>query len=273
MSYVVNKYFDALQSNTMPSSSPERQNHDFSIKSLVENTSTLLKSSDGTNFIYKITLPKNRDIDIKDFNKVGYEESVSNKQKENNISISIQKLLEIGATIDFQRIQSKTLSLNFSLIDSHLPEIMAYLLYYRYLYEQKKLIELVEILKSKNPLHYNTSFGHPFYEYKLKNLLAASALGMTPETVWEGKHDATKGFILAKSSGERLCYHIYNIDEFYNSLLNNTAIEQTAKSADKLKIEKDKKDKDLKPYKSGLVYEESGELFIKLNLQIRFNKK
>lgn len=92
---------------------------------------------------------------------------------------------------------------------------------------------------------------------------------MTPETVWTGKYDATGGIIIVKENGDLVCYHIYNKTEFQDYLINNTKLEQASTSEDDnnpgfSKILKPK------PYKFGWVYEETGELFIKLNLQIRF---
>ena len=130
--------------------------------------------------------------------------------------------------------------------------------------------DLIELIKQKNPLNFNLSKGHPFYENKIKNFLTESALGMTPETVWNGIYDATGGIIIVKSSGDLVCYHIYNRNEFQNYLVNNTKLEQASTGENEENPGFARTDKKTKPFKFGWLYEENGEYFLKLNLQIRF---
>lgn len=93
-----------------------------------------------------------------------------------------------------------------------------------------------------------------FYNYKIKRFLTDVALGMMPSKVWTGEYDATGGYLIVKSDGEILCYHIYNKNEFENYLLANTKLEIASSSR----------------HGFGEIYEENGQLYFKLNLQIRF---
>ena len=77
---------------------------------------------------------------------------------------------------------------------------------------------------------------------------------MMPSKVWTGEYDATGGYLIVKADGEILCYHIYNKNEFEDYLLVNTKLETASSSR----------------HGFGEIYEENGELFFKLNLQIRF---
>ena len=79
---------------------------------------------------------------------------------------------------------------------------------------------------------------------------------MTPARIWTGQYDATGGIIIVKQDGELVCYHIYNRNEFQDYLLNNTRIEQASTSR----------------YEFGSLYKDNDKIFMKLNLQIRFNK-
>jgi hypothetical protein len=159
--------------------------------------------------------------------------------------------------VKFKGIQSATLQLNFQLIDSDLPQILAELLLLKYSTPGLALLApTLRQLTINNPLNFDMSQGHPFYEYKIKNFLTDSALGMTPATMWTGQYDATGGIIIVKENGELVCYHIYNRNEFQNYLLNNTRLEQAS----------------LSRYNFGDIYCESGRTFIKLNLQVRFNQ-
>lgn len=79
---------------------------------------------------------------------------------------------------------------------------------------------------------------------------------MMPSKVWTGELDATGGYLIVKEDGEILCYHIYNRNEFEDYLVINTKLETASSTR----------------HDFGTIYSESGELFFKLNLQIRFIK-
>ena len=63
-------------------------------------------------------------------------------------------------------------------------------------------------------------------------------------------------YLIIKENGDVLCYHIYNRNEFENYLFNNTKLDTASSSR----------------HQFGTIYTESGELYFKLNLQIRFTK-
>lgn len=218
----------------------------FSIKSMLGGNSTLFNPGNTTNFIYEIIGTGQLNID--EINAIETTPKITNR---------ISKLLSEGFQIKFNDIQSKTLKLNLQLIDSDLPEILASLLLTKYSNSGVALLSpLLQQLKIANPLNFDLSQGHPFYEYKIKNFLTDSALGMTPASLWTGQYDATGGIIIVKQNGELVCYHIYNRNEFQDYLLNNTRFEQASTSR----------------YDFGDVYKENGRYFIKLNLQVRFTK-
>jgi hypothetical protein len=217
----------------------------FSIKSMLGGNSTLFNPGNTTNFIYEIL--GEGDLDIAEINAIETSPKIANR---------ISELRVRGFEVKFQIIQSATLQLNLQLIDSDLPQILAELLLLKYATPGIALIaQTLGQLRINNPLCFDLSQGHPFYEYKIKNFLTDSALGMTPATIWTGKYDATGGLIIVKANGELVCYHIYNRNEFQNYLLNNTRLEQASTSR----------------YNFGDLYRENGRIFLKLNLQVRFN--
>jgi len=240
----------------------------FSIKSLIGGNSTLFNAAAGTNFIFKLTKPPRLKFDLEQFNNYTYSQSKSSK-KLSKISLRLNELEKMQFTVLFNKIQSDILNLNLRLIDSQLPEILAYLVYCKYKTGKSKLSELLKEINIQNPLNFDTSEGHPFYEYKIKNFLTDSALGMTPETVWTGNYDASGGIIIVKENGDIVCYHICNKNEFQNYLMNNTKFEEPSTSEDANNPGFAKTIKP-KPYKFSWIYKENNELFIKLNLQIRF---
>jgi hypothetical protein len=217
----------------------------FSIKSMLGGNSTLFNPGNTTNFIYEIL--GEGVLNIAELNAIETTPKIANRIKE---------IRTRGYEVKFKNIQSATLQLNLQLIDSDLPQILAELLLLKYSTPGLALLApTLGQLTINNPLQFDLSQGHPFYEYKIKNFLTDSALGMTPATMWTGQYDATGGIIIVKANGELVCYHIYNRNEFQNYLLNNTRLEQASTSR----------------YNFGDLYRENGRTFLKLNLQVRFN--
>lgn len=252
----------------------------FSIKSLVGKDPTLLNPAAGTNFIYKITHPDAKKINVDDFNAKTYSKrAVKGNSK---ITKRLKELEDLGYEIVFQKVQSETFQLNLELVDSNLPRILSYMLLYKYMYNMSKTMDLLGLIEEKNPLKYNYKHNHPFYRYKVKGLLYDYALGMTPEKPWTGDYAATGGIIIVKDDGEALCYRVYDKNIFQNYLLENTRFEQASTGEDDdnpghPRVNADESEDDAengksKTYYFGWLYEENNELFIKLNLQVRFIK-
>lgn len=219
----------------------------FSIKSQLGSPSTLLNAGKTTNFIYELT---NLNITSNEIQKIN---DIDSRSKIMDRIITVR---DAGGKFKFLSTENSVFSNNLILIDSKLPEILSHLVYNFYTSKQSKTAELVQSLVKANPLNFDESDNHKFYEYKLKRFLTDVALGMMPSKVWSGQYDATGGFLVIKESGDILCYHIYNKNEFEDYLFNNTKFE-TASS---------------KRHEFGEIYEKHGKLYFKLNLQIRFIK-
>lgn len=217
----------------------------FSIKSQLGNPSTLLNAGETTNFVYKINgakLTQNEMIEIN---------SISTKSK---IKDRINEIKSKGGSFEFSQTQRAIFNNNLILIDSLLPQILSFVVLNFYSSNHSKIENLVQLTENENPLNFDTSNKHLFYSYKIKRFLTDIALGMMPSKVWTGEYDATGGYLIVKSDGEILCYHIYNKNEFENYLLSNTKLDTASSSR----------------HGFGMVYEEDGQLYFKLNLQIRF---
>ena len=222
----------------------------FSIKSQLGNPSTLLNAGETTNFIYKI---ENNSLSKQE---IEYINSLFVKRGK-NLSADIKgrvKAILKDSKLSFTNPQKPIFSNNLILIDSLLPHILASILLQFASSNYSRLEDLVRITEEQNPLQFDTTNKHLFYSYKIKRFLTDVALGMMPSKVWTGEYDATGGYLIVKTDGEILCYHIYNKNEFENYLLANTKLETASSSK----------------HKFGEVYEENGEQFFKLNLQIRF---
>lgn len=219
----------------------------FSIKSQLGSPSTLLNAGKTTNFIFKI---KNTTFSSEEIKKIN---AIDTRSK---IMDRINSVLQANGTFEFSRTERSMFANNLILIDSKLPEILSQIVFDFYSSVKSHLVDLVAKTATKNPLQFDNTNEHQFYEYKIKRFLTDVALGMMPSVVWAGQYDATGGYLIVKENGDVLCYHIYNRNEFEDYLFNNTKLD-TASS---------------KRHDFGTIYEENGDFYFKLNLQIRFIK-
>lgn len=212
----------------------------FSIKSQLGSPATLLNASRSTNFIFQINNLKDKQIE-----SINSLSGIKEKIKEINLQ---------GGELKFVRAENYRFSNNLTLIDSKLPDIFAEMILVYYSSKINKICDITEYIAQLNPLNYNLSCNHTYYEYKIKHLLFDVALGMRPDYVWLGKYDATGGYLVVKEDGELLCYHIYSKNSFEDYLYRNTKFDTPSSSR----------------HDFGHIYEINSEFFIKLNIQIRF---
>ena len=163
----------------------------------------------------------------------------------------VKAIYENGGEFVFDNMSSEIFRSNLMLVDSAMCEIVANALLVYYGGSKSKCKDIACELGKQNPLGFPKDW---FYAHKLKKLLCAAALGMTPATVWSGKDDANGGYIIVTKQGDVLAYHIYNRNFFEEYLLNSTKFDTPSSSR----------------YGFGKIYKKDGENYINLNLQIRF---
>lgn len=217
----------------------------FSIKSQLGGASTLLNAGKTTNFRFKVNNISSSQIEL-----------INNINTRSKIVDRINKIIELGGTLSFDKPCNSVFNNNLVLIDSLLPNIMAEIIYKYFSTKNTKLTEIVEAIEEENPLSFDKTHDHLFYTYKIKKFLTDSALGMMPSKVWTGKYDATGGYLIVKDNGDILCYHLYNRNEFEQYLFANTKLETASSTR----------------HDFGKIYTENSQFFINLNLQIRFIK-
>jgi type II restriction enzyme len=217
----------------------------FSIKSQLGSPSTLLNAGKTTNFIFRIDNLKLTDSEIKEINSIDSRSKIMDR---------INSVLQSNGQFNYVKTERQIFSNNLILIDSKLPEILSQIVYDFYSSRKSTITDLVDNTNTKNPLNFDISYEHKFYEYKVKRFLTDIALGMMPSKVWTGQYDATGGYLIVKENGDVLCYHIYNKNEFENYLFTNTKLETASSNR----------------HQFGKIYEENDQLYFKLNLQIRF---
>lgn len=218
----------------------------FSIKSQLGGDSTLLNASKATNFNFKIEGAILSDEDIANINSI-------NPSRDKVIK-RIDAIRKKGGILVFDKVDNSTFRNNLVMLDGDLPAIIAHLLLEQLNTGVSTLKELAKILTETNPLKYDVSQASPFYGYKIKHLLASTALGMMPATAWNGQFDANGGYLVVKKDGEILCYHFYDRNRFEDYLFSNAYLERSSTSRHEY---------------ASIIKEEDGTLYFKLNFQVR----
>ena len=219
----------------------------YSIKSQLGSPSSLLNASQATNIVYKI----HGDFDKIQMKEINATEGCG-KAKQRILTIK-----DANCEIKLFHFENNIFENNLILIDSYLPKILAEMLsVYFSSTKLRKVSEIVGVVAKMNPMQFDLTQGHKYYTHKIKSFLTQIAVGMMPGSVWDGKYDATGGYLVVKDDGEILAYHLYNKNQFEDYLFHNTNFETASTTR----------------HEFCQIYENDGEYFIKLNLQLRFSK-
>ncbi|MCL2890987.1 MAG: HpaII family restriction endonuclease [Methanomassiliicoccaceae archaeon] len=228
----------------------------FSIKSNIGGNSTLLNSSGATNFIFE--LEGATDADMKAINSQKETRNSRKGPKENtDLKSRTEYIREKGLNLKYAGTQSEAFRCNMIAVDSNFPEIAAEILKEFFMNGEAQLEKLAKSISASNPFGCDLSRSQMLYELKIKKFLIAIATGMVPHSYWNGRKDATGGYFIVKETGDIVCFHLYNSDDFEDYLLKNTYLDKPSASK----------------HGYGNVEKTSdGKYIMKLNLQIRFKK-
>ena len=218
----------------------------FSIKSQLGSASTLLNPGQSTNIVYRIEGKQLTDEDITNINSI------------KGHLPRMQAITDMGCTLQYVDIPNETFKYNLQFLDTCMPLFIAEcLIVDSDTTTNDKISEVITKVAERNPLKYTNNNKYTFYEHKMKVLLTAVALGMTPATEWLGRYDANGGYLVVRKDGEIVCYHFYNLNDIEDYLFHNTRFDRASRTR----------------YNFGSLYRgDNGETLIKLNLQIRFTK-
>ena len=218
----------------------------FSIKSQLGSASTLLNAGDPTNILYRLCGTELTDTQIDEINAID-----SHLKR-------MSAIHDAGCRLQYEDIEHETFKNNLLFLDSNMPQFIADCLLVDSMPDSVSDIkDAVEREANKNPLAFTGKNVTAFYEHKMKILLLDAALGMTPAKEWNGRYDANGGYIVVRKDGEIVCYHFYNRNDVEDYLYHNTRIDRASRSR----------------YKYGSLFRrEDGNVYIRLNLQIRFKK-
>lgn len=218
----------------------------FSIKSYLGSDPTLFNANkDATNLLYHV-----KGIDKETVRAIEEEVAQNPKKK---IKVLMKALNEHCAELSFCGALNPTLERNLRYIDISMPQVLGELLLTHYVTGEKSVAVSTAIMAENDPLH---TGDRDLYAYKVKKLLEAVALGMTPAKPWKGDENANGGFIIVKPDGDVVTYHLYNRMELNEYLFEHTYFDHPSTSRHLF---------------ADLFYE-GEELYLKLAIQIRFSR-
>jgi type II restriction enzyme len=203
-----------------------------------------LNASGSTNFIYR----------IKDFK--GNIEEVNKIVSKSKVRDRIKAIEAGGGKIIFNSLANDKFKSNLKKIDVVFAEILAAALKNFYEGKGSTISETCSFLARNEELKEKYDLDENDFEFKIKSFLRAIALGMVPNRMWDGLNAAHGGYLIVKEDGDVVCYHLYNLDAFQDYLFKNTKFDTPSTTR----------------HGFGKIYEKNGDLFINLNLQIRFLK-
>ena len=157
-------------------------------------------------------------------------------------------------SMNSMKVRTTVLSNNLTTIDSTLNTVLFQLFHIKGANTPVSFLEFSRYLESSNPLNFDCSIANLFYARKLKELLSAVALGMTQSKVWTGAQNKAEHMWVFKNGDFLLPHHILKKREFEDYLFANTKLDTPSSTR----------------HEFGTLYEENGQLYFALNLQIRF---
>ena len=221
---------------------------------------TLLNASEPTNIVYRVK--GLMEAQAKAINDIGGSRKIMDR---------CRAIKQSATAIQFEKYHCHVFADNLELVDSSLPEIVADLVKTHYFEqilmprpskksggfrEADRLSAAVEMMSRKPP--YCEKARKNFCEVKIKRFLRACALGMMPSDVWDGREDASGGYIIVLPDGRLLAFYVYNRNLFEECLFETTIFERASTTRHK--------------YLTLVPDGDTGDYLLKLNLQIRFNR-
>ncbi len=219
----------------------QKEKEGFGIKSYLGSKPTLLNASGNTNFIFKIKgLEKSNKTIIDKINEIDTKTKLKDR---------INKIEELGGTFEYVGAEKETMDFNLKMIDSQMPQLIGEILLCFY---KERISSMEKITKKITGKNKDEEF---LLQNKIKNLLISILLGFFAGTKWNGSYQSN-GTIVMKNNGDYVGFHIIEMENLKNYLFENIKLDTPSTTR----------------HRFGQLYsEKNGELFFKLNLQLRFN--
>ena len=210
----------------------------------MDKKQTLLSASLATSFVYKVEGSETN---------ADFAGRINANEGNCKIEDRVNRIYGANCVLQFKYVENDLFYNNLCMIDSRLPQIIAWMMADCYKNRDLNIQKAIERITQVNPIGYDLSKGHDFYSYKIKSLMIASAFGMSPTDTWNGQLDARREYRIVKDNGEEVRFHLNDGKILGDYLFQHTRFE-TPIGAD---------------YTSGHIYQNSNnEYFFNLNLQI-----
>jgi DNA (cytosine-5)-methyltransferase 1 len=222
----------------------QKENEGFGIKSYLGSKPTLLNASGNTNFIFKIN----------GVNK-SYIDEVNAIDTATKLKDRLLRIEELGGTFEYIGAERDTMDFNLKMVDSEMPKIIGQILLLFYKERTSSLADITnKLLGGLPPSNTKDEDRKILLTSKIKKLLVDILLGFFAGTKWNGSYEAN-GTIVMKNNGDCVGFHIIELDNLKNYLFENIKLDTPSTTR----------------HRFGKLYlEKDGELYFKLNLQLRF---
>lgn len=246
----------------------------FSIKSESGGRSTIFNSSGQTNVVYRfdraLTPDEVRDLE----SMVSVSKTTGDLYPDysgrilycnkNGIGLlfdraEAMKVVKTGKRLDSVLTGVKTFGRNLKMVDRSMDELYGIMAYYYMFRNISSLADMVKELDKEDPFDIDPSEEYPFYRKKVMDLLVAVTVSLEAGKVWDGREGTNGGFIIVKGTGDIVCYHIFDRDDFREFLLKYMVFDKP----------------DSHRYLMMYLYpvdEENGLYMTQLNVQMRLGK-
>lgn len=216
-----------------------KENEGFGIKSYLGSKPTLLNASGNTNFIFK----------VKHLNK-SYIDEINSIDTSTKLKDRIQKIEELGGIFEYIGAEKDTMEFNLKMVDSEMPKIIGQILLCFYKERTSSLVAISnKLIGESKDEDYKI-----LLITKIKKLLVDVLLGFFAGTKWNGSYESN-GTIVMKNNGDCVGFHIIELDNLKNYLFENIKLDTPSTTR----------------HRFGKLYlEKNGDLYFKLNLQLRF---
>lgn len=210
----------------------------YSVKSQLGSPATILNASKKTDFRYKV-----KGLTTEDIGKIN---QINTRTK---LIDRLNAIYKLGGTIEYDSVVSNVFKKNLQMIDMALPEALGEVLINSYKNSEKNLLNLFK----ESTIYKDETIAMK----KMKDFLLASSLGMFPGKEWDGKFTADGGIIIVSlDSNIYVLDMVYFKEELEKYLVTNTKLDSPSSTR----------------YKMLELFNEDGEIFFTLNLQVRYIK-
>ena len=217
----------------------QKENEGFGIKSYLGSKPTLLNASGNTNFIFKIN----------GLNKT-YIDKINAIDTATKLKDRLNKIEELGGRFEYIGAERDTMDFNLQMVDSEMPKLIGQILLCFYKERTSSLVDICNKLLGDT----TENDKRTLLITKVKKLLVDILLGFFAGTKWNGSYEAN-GTIVMKNNGDCIGFHIIELDNLKNYLFENIKLDTPSTTR----------------HRFGKLYlEKDGELYFKLNLQLRF---